>query len=168
MVETDDLDFETASSILNWLVKNDFYRKPAKIEIVIKPTPFYKIADIHFAATDYPTENSWQNDEEFKTYQENLKNYLENLLEKGEKHLSNNQKKSLYQLLDTPFSQQLWLQLENDQMRNQFHFDLLRLYVLSLDDKNEASLLLSDFIEEMEIVKETELGNKAEELLASI
>ncbi len=53
-------------------------------------------------------------------------------------------------------------------MRNQFHFDLLRLYVLSLDDKNEASLLLSDFIEEMEIVKETELGNKAEELLASI
>jgi len=168
MVETDDLDFETASSILNWLVKNDFYRKPAKIELVIKPTPFYKIADIHFATTDYPTEDSWQNDEEFKAYQENLKSYLENLLEKGEKYFSNNQKKSLYQLLDTPFSQQLWLQLENDKMRNQFHFDLLRLYVLSLDDKNEASLLLSDFIVEMELVKDTELKYKAEELLASL
>jgi len=53
-------------------------------------------------------------------------------------------------------------------MRNQFHFDLLRLYVLSLDDKNEASLLLSDFIVEMELVKDTELKYKAEELLASL
>ena len=166
IVETDNLDFETANSIFNWVVKNNFWRKSEKIELVIKPTPFYKIIDVHFAASDYPTEDSWQNDEEFETYQEDLKSYLKNLLEKGEEYLTNNQKKSLYQLLSTPFSQQLWLQLENDQLRNQFHFDLLRLYVLSSDDKNEASLLLQDFIAEMEIVKEAELKNKAEELLA--
>ena len=168
MVETDNLDFETANSILNWVVKNSFWRKPKKIELVIKPTPFYKITDIHFAATDYPTKDSWQNDQEFQDYQESLKSYLQNLLERGEKYLSDKQKESLYQLLKTPFSQQLWLQLENDRLRNQFHFDLLRLYALSLEDKNEASLLLQDFIAEMEIVKETELKNKAEELLDSL
>ena len=167
MVETDNLDFETANSILNWLVKNDLYRKPEKIELVIKPIPSYKIADIHFSASDYPMNNSWQNDEEFKTYQEDLKNYLEDLVERGEKYLAGSQKKSLYQLLNTPFSQQLWLQLEDDRLRNQFHFDLLRLYVLGLEDKNEVLVLLQDFIAEMEIAKETELKNKAEELVAS-
>lgn len=168
MVETDNLDFETANSILNWLVKNNFWRKPGKIELVIKPKPFYKIADIHFAVTDYPTEDSWQNNQEFQDYQENLKSYLQNLLERGEKYLTNNQKKSLYQLLHTPFSQQLWLQLENDQLRNQFHFELLRLYALSLEDKAKASSLLQDFIAEMEIAKETELKNKAEKLFVSL
>ena len=149
------------------MVKYNLWQKPEKIELVIKPTPFYKITNIHFAATDYPTEDSWQNDQEFQDYQSELKNYLQNLLEKGEKYLANNQKDSLYQLLKTPFSEQLWLQLENDQLRNQLHFDMLRLYVLSSEDKNEASGLLQDFIAEMEIVKETELKNKAEELLTS-
>lgn len=167
MVETDNLDFETTSSILNWVVKNDFRQKPEKIELVIKPTPFYKIIDIHFAATDYPSKDSWQNNEEFQDYQLELKSYLENLLDRGEKYLDDGQKDSVYQLLKIPFSQQLWLQLEDEQLRNQFHFDMLRLFVLSTEEKNEASVLLQDFIAEMKIFGETELKNKAEELLAS-
>ncbi len=168
MLKTDSLDFKTANSILNWLVKNELWEKPEKIELVIKPKPFYKAIDIHFAASDYPNKDSWQNDQEFQTYQENLKSYLQSLVKKGEEYLVNNKKESLYQLLDTPFAQQLWLQLENDQERNQFHFDLLRLYVLSLDNKDEASLLVQDFMAEMEIVKEIELKNKAEELSVSL
>lgn len=168
MVDAGDLDFETANSILNWIVKSGLWQKPEKIELMTKPKPWYKIIEVHFSSTDYPDEDSWQDNKEFQAYQEDLKTYLEDLLEEGEKYLTNNQKSSLYQLLKTPFSQQLWLQLEDDQSRNQIHFDLLRLYTSSLEDKDEASVLIQDFVLEMETIEETELKNKAKELLVSM
>jgi len=164
MVDADGLDFETANSILNWVVKNNLWQKPEKIELTIKPLPWYKVIDIHFAASDYPSEISWQDNEEFKNYQSELENYLKNLIETGEKCLASDQKDYLCQLLKTPFSQQLWLQLEDNQLRNQLHFDLLRLYFLSSGDKEKTSVLLDDFITEMEVIGETELKKKAEEL----
>ena len=82
--------------------------------------------------------------------------------------LENNQKESLYYLLNIPFSQQIWLQLEDDQLRNNFHFYLLRLYALSLNDKELAKTLVEDFIEEMKTINNEELTKKAEELLISL
>ena len=67
-----------------------------------------------------------------------------------------------------PFSQQLWLQIEDEHQRNQIHYDMLSLYALSLEDEKEAAALVQDFIEGMEVLGETELKNKAERLLISI
>lgn len=167
MANTDNLDFETASPILNWIAEKKFWQKPEKIELVIKPPPWYKTIDLHFAASDYPTKDSWQNSEEFQDYQSELKDYLQDLVKKGEKYLSLGQKNAAYQILKTPFSQQLWLQVEDDRERHKLHFDLLRLYVLSSKDKKEASDLVSDFIAEMEVAGDESLKNQAEELRTS-
>ncbi len=168
MVDTDSLDFETADSILNWVVKNNLPQKPDQIELVTKPTPTYKINDVHFEQSKFATESAWQNDKDFQAYQQELESYLKNLVGQAEKYLDSGQKDSALKLLKTPFSQQLWLQLENDPLRNQFHLALLRLYVLSSKDKDEASILLLDFITEMEMVKSEELKKQAEELMKSL
>jgi len=168
MVEVEGLDFSTGEAILNWLVARDFSLNPDKIELVTKPSQFQIRYDVHFEEDNFSKQESWQNDQEFQDYQEELRKYLEALAKGGANYLASSQKNSAYELLKTPFSQQLWLQLEDDRLRHQLHFDLLEVYVLSLEDKKEASSLLQDFKAEMEIYGEEELKNKAEELLASL
>ncbi len=168
MVDTDNLDFETGMLILNWVVKNDFPQSPDKIELVIKPQPTYKINDVHFEQSNFATESAWQNDQKFQAYQQDLEKYLKNLADQGEKYLASGQKESALKLLNTPFSQQFWLQIEDEGLRNQIHFDLLKVYVLSYGDENEAKTLLNNFIKEMEIAPSEELKKQAEALMNSL
>jgi anionic cell wall polymer biosynthesis LytR-Cps2A-Psr (LCP) family protein len=168
MVATDNLDFATANSILNWMVKKDFPQNPAKIELVIKPIPTYQINDVHFEESKFATESAEQNDQDFQDYQKDLEKYLKNLADQAEKNLKSGQKDSALNLLKTPFSQQLWLQIENEQLRNQLHFNLLRVYILSAENKKAAATLLRDFITEMEITQHEELKKQAEELMNSL
>jgi anionic cell wall polymer biosynthesis LytR-Cps2A-Psr (LCP) family protein len=163
-IDADGLDFETANSILNWVVKNNLAQKPDQIELVIRPQPSYQIKDIHFAESKFATESAWQDDQGFQEYQAELESYLKNLAKQGKKYLASGRENSAYQLLKTPFSQELWLQLENEQLRNQIHFDLLKVYVLSAEDKEEASILVEDFITEMAIAQDETLKKQAEEL----
>lgn len=168
IVKTESLDFETANSILNWIVKNNFSQKPDRIELITKPTPFNKLKDINFVEGKFSDKNTWQNDQEFQEYQQELKSYLQNLIDQGNKYFTSGDKDSAYQLLNTPFSQQLWLQLEDEKLRNNFHFELLKLYVLSSPESTQSSQLVSDFTQEMEIGEDDELKKKAEELLENL
>jgi len=152
LVPVKDLDFQTAQKILNWSVQAELSKHPEKIELVTKPNPTHTMKDLHFSQTDYPNPESWQNDKDWQKYQKDLISYLENLAKNG-------------QDVTIPFSQQLWLQVEDEKTRNQIHYELLKAYCSTLQNKQEAQKLINDFIEEMELSGENNLTSKAKELL---
>jgi len=149
------LQFTTAEKIINWAVKNDFQNNSDKIELVIKPIPLYPVKDIHFQENNFNEKEKWQDDEEFQNYQKRLTDYLRNLIKKE----SN---------LEIPFSQQLWLQIENQQLRNEIHFQMLEVYVSGLENKQKAIEMVESFIEEMEMDEEEKLKQEAEKIIASL
>jgi len=166
MVDT-NLPFETAVELLDHIKQSGIYKNPDNIKLVTKPVPNYQTRDLHFDTGQASSATQLAKDREFQDYQTNLTGYLANLISRGNNLLKSNQQSSAYNLLKTPFSQQLWLQIEDEDIRNNLHFAMLRIYALSARDKTASSLVL-DFITEMENAKQEELKKEAEELLQTI
>lgn len=162
-----DLDFETASLTIDTLITFNLPNEPGRIELVTKPTPNYKTSEIHFFEDEYKTEEAWQSDKEYLDYQNEMEGYLTNLTNRLEKYLANKQNSSVCQIVKTPFTQQLWLQIGNEGKRNQFHFEILRYFVLGCGDKN-GKKLVSDFVSEMEVFKQEEFVKKGKGLLGNL
>ncbi|MCJ7740789.1 LCP family protein [Candidatus Microgenomates bacterium] len=162
-----DLDFETASLTMDTLITFNLPNEPGRIELVTKPIPNYKTSEIHFFEDEYKTGENWQSDKEYLDYQNDMEGYLTNLTNRLEKYLTNKQNSSVCQIVKTPFTQQLWLQIGNEGKRNQFHFEILRYFVLGCGDKN-GKKLVSDFVSEMEIFKQEEFINKGKGLLGNL
>lgn len=162
-VNVQDLDYQTAEKILNWIIEKKIFQKPSQIELVIKPPILFALKDIHFQESGYAAELNWQEDPGFKTYQKNLIDFLQSLIKQANDYLQYNHKAAAFNLLETPFSQSPWLQIEDNHLRNQLHFELLKVYLLSLDDKDKSRELIDDFAKEMERENEKELKIKAEE-----
>lgn len=163
-----NLGFEEADSLLEEIVKSGLYKDPSNITLITKPSYPNKRKEVHLADSPLLNDTDWQTDEEFQTFQENIRIYLDNLIGRSEQYLSQNKSQNAYQVISTPFDQKLWLQVEDENERNLYHFDLLRLFVISTPDKDSASSLLLDFITEMETVNRTDLKNQAENILLQI
>lgn len=167
MVET-DIDFEKAIFLLNQILESGVTKDSSRIEIVTKPQLFFPLKELHFSEEEFLDESAWQNDSEFKNYQNNLEDYFANLISRAEGLYQASKNSQAFQLIATPFNQQLWLQLEDEDKRHHLHFDLLRLFVITSPEKSNLTSLLLDFITEMETVNQTELKVKAEKLLEII
>jgi len=167
MIDT-DMDFEEANQLASQLAASKIFTNPENIELVTKPADNKLRRDISFAESIYGQETDWQNDPEFKTYQGNLEAYLENLIQKADRLIETKKGKSAYNSIKTPFSQRLWLQIENEDKRDLLHFEMLKSYIFSSGDKNGSITLLQDFISEMETFEKPELKKQAEELLKEI
>ncbi len=165
-IET-DLDFDTASLTLDTLIAFDFPTEPGRIELVTNPTPNYKTSEIHFFEDEYKTGENWKNDKEYLNYQNEMEAYLTNLTNRVEKFFTDKQNSTVCQIVKTPFTQQLWLQIGNGEKRNRFHFEMLRYFVLGCRDKN-GKTLVSDFISEMEIFNQEEFIKGGKELLGNL
>lgn len=163
-----DMDFEEANQLASQLAASKIFTNPENIELVTKPADNKLRRDISFAESIYGQEADWQNDPEFKTYQGNLEAYLENLIQKTDRLIETKKGKSAYNSIKTPFSQRLWLQLEDEDKRDLLHFEMLKSYIFSSGDKNGSITLLQDFISEMETFEKPELKKQAEELLKEI
>jgi len=174
MVET-DMDFAQAEFLLKEIYQRKIYQDPAKIELV-QTISFPQVKEIHFnqwwqkekisLATNSQLEENDQRD--FADYQTGLENYLENLLTQANTLLAEQKKEKASSLIKTPFSQQLWLQIEDDTKRHFFHFQMLKVYVLS--SLNPAALLplVNDFIAEMALFENEPLLREGKELLETI
>jgi hypothetical protein len=167
LVDT-DLPFETASALLGEFAQSGIYKDPDNIELITKPSNSPKPKTLHFDEEKYESPQIWQNDEEFREYQENLVTYLSDLIKRADNQIANFKTQTAYQLIKTPFSQKLWLQVEDAKERQQLHFDLLRIFVLSSTDKSQASSLVLDFASEMEQAGEKEMLKKARQLSNSL
>lgn len=159
-----NLDFELANKIFEEMSRIKIYQNPDNIILITKPyhSPYTK--EIHLTETNYGNEDNWWQNAEYQNYQQNLELYLNNLVSLVEKDLENGRLNNAYQKIKTPFSQQLWLQIENERIRDQLHFNMLREYVLSNVHENNINLI-NDFIEEMEIFDKTELQQQGLDLL---
>ena len=163
MVDT-NMDFETATKLADLLLKSDLDKNPDQIILTTIPNESPYIKEIHYQVKD---NNNWQNDKDYKEYQKNLSAYLENLLSRAENYLDYGKKGNAYKLIKTPFSQKLWYQIEDRNLRNDFYFRFLKIYAESADDPNFSSLILN-FTTEMEAVGDKESKERGEELLSSL
>jgi len=111
MMDT-DLTFEEGKDIFNQVISSGIYKNPRNIEIIIKPKDNIKRAEIHFT----PQDLDWQNDPEFKAYQNDVVGYLEAIIK-----TKNTTKIKL------AVAKQLWLQVEDENKRNQLQSELLKL-----------------------------------------
>jgi anionic cell wall polymer biosynthesis LytR-Cps2A-Psr (LCP) family protein len=162
-----DIDFETADNIISQIIGKEILKNPENIELKTYLPQKVKVRDIDYAVDETST-NQWQTDTEFQQYQSDLSVYLDNLIERGDNFLSSSRKENAYQIIKTPFAQKLWLQIEDDNKRNQFYYDLLRLFVFTSPDKSTVNSLVLDFITEMETNEQTALKEKGDKLLNTL
>ncbi|MBI4990800.1 LCP family protein [Candidatus Gottesmanbacteria bacterium] len=158
-----DLPFETATQLFDKLATSSILKNADNIELVTKPNPTVSPKELHFQEDQYQN-NSWQKDGDFQTYQNNLEDYLNSLIDRTQKLIGENNS-AAYQLIKTPFAQELWLQIEDEEKRDQLHFELLQLYIQSSPDKKSLSSTVLDFITEMETSKKEDYKKRGEELL---
>jgi len=171
------MNFDQAQQLLDQIIDSGIYKDPGKIALVTKPDNSRRIADIHFKnlitdisglpaqAGQKVLSASINNDFEFKNYQSNLANYLQNLTIRADNLIKRNNHLAAYKLVSTPFSQKLWLQLEQDTLRYQFQYELLRIYVLTNPDSSSITTLLLDYLMEMESLGQPHYQNIGEALL---
>lgn len=163
MVDT-DMPFEEALSLFNKITSTAIFKNPDNIELTTIPNPSSNLKELHFEENKYQN-NNWQNDKEFKDFQDNLEIYIENLVSRAQKLVETKNFTTAYQLIKTPFNQEIWQQIENDGKRDQSHLDLLSLYIQTSPEKTNLSSLVLDFITEMEIAKKNGYKKSGEELL---
>lgn len=147
-----NIEYNEALDLLEKIQKSGLYKDSNNIILNIKPIPNYSLAEVHFD----PSVNNLQ-DQEYQDYQNNIKSLIENII-----HNAN------YQTVSTSFNQKLWEQVEDEKYRNELHFQLLKLFVLSSPIKEDNIRLVKDFIEQMEIFQDLETLQKAQELFDQI
>ncbi len=160
-----DMPFEVADFILEKITASEMLKNPANIILLTKPSANPYVKEIHYQLDNYRQTDIWQNDIEFKQYQASLSAYLNNLINQGENLLNKNKTDLTFRLIETPFKQRLWLQIEEEKERNRFHFDLLKLYVLSGKNQTNLNSLILDYITEMELNNEDNYIQKGKQLL---
>lgn len=163
MIDT-DLPYDLAVALLKHLNNNQINKNPENIKLVTKPVNYLPLAQSHFTVKG----STSLTDKEFVDYQNFLKNYLNNLVYRIDKLIKDGRNESAFSLLKTPFSQQIWLQLEDEKLRNEYHFALLKEYVQTTSANEQISSYISDFIEEMALNGQNELKKKAQNLLKGV
>ncbi|MBM3283256.1 LytR family transcriptional regulator [Candidatus Gottesmanbacteria bacterium] len=163
-----DIDFDKALDLVNQLIRSGATADASRIELITKPNLPFALKELHFPEEKFSDASVWLNDQDYQTYQKNLATYLQNLIIRAEKLYQANKISQAYQLLTTPFKQQLWLQIEDSDKRNLFHFAMLKFFILTSPNRDHLPSLVHDFIAEMEIANQVELKGKAQELLETV
>lgn len=163
MIDT-NLDFEKGSTILTYLAQSPILSDASRIQLMTKPVLPVGISEMHFPLTQ--KNNGEEKDEEFITYQSNLALSLKNLVSRTQKSLATGNKEGSYQLIQTPFHQKLWLQIEDEKTRNQLHFDILKLFIMTSPSPRSLTSLVLDFITEMEETGESEKVKEGKSFLS--
>lgn len=164
LVDT-DMDFDSAYGLYTAVSESQINKIPQNIVLVTKPSYASNIREMHFSPDG--EKNDWQEDQEYKDYQKNLEEYLNDLVTRSDRLITDGKNTAAYSLVKTPFNQKIWEQLDNER-RNKYHYDLLRIYVMTATDMKTLPSLVLDYIAETEALKETEWQKKGEELLETI
>ncbi len=167
MIDT-NMPYETAVSILDKLVKSEIDKHPERINLITKPYNSFDIKDIQFDENKNKLNSDPSSDSDYQNYQNNLVEYLEHLTEGGQTNLDRNNLSTAYKLVYTSFIQRIWEQIDNGNLRNEYHFKMLEIFALSSQDKNRVTNLVLDFITEMDSNNQPDYKSRGEELLKNI
>jgi hypothetical protein len=161
-----DMDFVTAQTILQGYINANLDERPDDIVLVMRP--YYETVDYHYdpAAIEAQIE-SWveflrpylSSDDlselSLEEIQTSIVSYMQSAVESGE---------SVEHIVDG----QLWLQIEDDQVREELHYAIIEAHVKTLEDPEAIIDVLSLYILEKETLGADEWAQKGKALLASM
>ncbi|MFH1611613.1 MAG: LCP family protein [Patescibacteria group bacterium] len=161
-----DMDFATASAILGGFVDSEIDARPD--DIVLQMRPYYQTVDYHFDAQTIA--------DQISTWQDRLRPYLstndltgvtkEQIQASIIAYLQDSfeNKEDLDHIVDN----QLWLQVEDEQTREQLHYDFVELYAQQMGDPQEIIDFISLYILEKETLGQDDWAQKGKELLSNM
>lgn len=163
-----DMDYETAHNFFEAFLDSQLSDKPDTIELATKPDLGRPVKDRHYSNEVTSAFDQKGSQEEFLTYQRDVETYLANISSRANAQVLAKRLNTAFELIKTPFSQRIWLQLEDEAKREKYHWEFLQIYVSSHPDRGEANTILLDYISEMENFGYTEYKNKGDQLLSSL
>ena len=158
-----DLTFDDSEKIFDALVAMDLPKHPERVTLFMRPS--YNVQDIPYdpsTAGDYVNKMIGP-----------VKNYLSGTsytgvtVEQADKRIADilDQKKDDKDFVVWAYDNQLWLQIENDILREEKRFEVMNKYLDSLNDETEKKQIITDYILEMKYLSLDDWASKGEELL---
>lgn len=160
-----DMSYQKADDLLLELQKSGLYKNPDNIILQMKPAVSLPLLDLHYNLTEKEAEI---NDPQYQAYQQEVQDLLIDTVEKAEFYYANNQKSEAFKMVETLFKQKFWEQLNDQDIRSQLYWELLKIFVLSSSQPQKERRLVENFIEEMKIYRNQEMREKGEELLEQL
>jgi len=163
MVNT-DMDFATGKAILDGMLESGIDQRPDDIRLYMRP--YYETVDYHFDPETSPEElekrleyldyflsDADLSNKSLEEIQAELATYLESRIV-GDESLSD------------VFDKGLWLQIEDDDLREDLHYRLVEQYAYQLveTDEDGAMDLLTDYIIEKETIGPADYAKRAKGL----
>ncbi|MBI2029605.1 LCP family protein [Candidatus Gottesmanbacteria bacterium] len=159
-----NIEYNQALDLLEKIHKSGLYKNPDNIVLTVKPVPNYILSDTHY---DFNQVNA-SGDQEYLIYQNYINQLIANVIYNANYYYASNSMAISQQIIATPFSQKLWEQVDDEQQRNEYHFQLLRLFVLSSSNPKGHIGIVKDFIEQMEVYRDLQILEKSLQLLDQI
>ena len=168
MLDT-NMDFGTARALLKGYLASDIVHRPEDIRLSMKP--FFPVEDYHFDFENpdpqieallarirpYLSKEDLS-DRELEDYQKEILAFLEEELESKEG-------------IEGIMNKELWLQIEDNELRKQYHFRYLEAYVVELiaqDERGRARDEISDVILEYTALEDDVMVARTQELLRRV
>jgi anionic cell wall polymer biosynthesis LytR-Cps2A-Psr (LCP) family protein len=158
-----DMNFSEARDLYADLVAMKLSDKPDQVQLQMRPA--YAVANIPYdpatvgnyvdgivsAISPYLSEEAYSGN--------NLEEVQKKLLEVVDKNIED------ADFLKWAYENQLWLQIEDGEDRENTHYRIVKKYAEQLDDKDLSATVVSDYILEMEYLKLNDWAQKGQELL---
>lgn len=161
-----DMDFSTAQALLHGFINAHIEERPDDIVLVMRP--YYETVDYHYDPETIETQiEDWVeflrpylssedlSELSLEDIQASIIHYMRDAIESGA---------SVELIVDG----QLWLQIEDDQTREELHYAMMEAYVQKLEDPDAIIDVLSLYILEKETLELDEWAQKGKALLATM
>ncbi len=164
-VET-DLSFPQVRGLITELSQMELDAHPERITLSMKPR--YPVQDIAYDPENLeeqlhnvldPIKHLLSPEDYKEITDQSAEDRIVNIIEK---------KKNDPVFVDWSFKNDLWLQIDNDEKRENARYDLMTKYIARLSSKEEKEQILEDYILEMEQTGMKERGDKARALLEAL
>lgn len=164
-VET-DLSFSQVQDLITELSRMELSAHPERVTLLMKPR--YPVQDIAYDPEHLeeklndlldPIKHLLSPEDYKEITNQSAEDRIVNIIEK---------KKDDPVFVDWAFKNDLWLQIDNEEKRENARYDLLTRYISKLPNKEEKEQILEDYILEMEQTGMKERGDKAKALLEEL
>ncbi|MBI3955142.1 LCP family protein, partial [Candidatus Gottesmanbacteria bacterium] len=161
-----NLDFEKALQMLDEVINIGADQNPDSVTLVTKPFRNLFVKDIHYEFSNAGSDNLQNSD--YLDYQKLVSVNLDNIITRAEKLISEKNNASAFKLVQTPFEQQFWRQIDDKDLGYGYYYNLLRIFSLTNLDKINVTSQVLDFITEMENSGDVDYQIKAKQLLETL
>lgn len=154
-----NLDYDTAENIFEQFYKQKIYQNKDNIILVTKPERNKYVKDLHLDSDQSQTESP-EEKSDFDNYQSDIENYLKELTAKSTNLIKSGKTTNAYDILKTPYNQNLWWQIEDEKVREDIHFNLFKAYYDSIPDANLKKQTFDEYMNELKLFNRQDYINR--------